>query len=130
MNDISKQSFLVRGLKWFDPRWRSISTWGFILNRITGLGLTLYLYLHLVMLGNLAVGPEAYDGFLAIVRNPVFVFGEILVVAGGLIHGLNGCRIVLNSFGIAVKYQKRLLYVVLGIALIGSVYFAVHMFTA
>lgn len=130
MNEAQKQSFLARAIKWFDPRWRSITTWGFIVNRITALGLTLYLYLHLMMLGNLAKGPEAYDGFIAFVHNPLFIFGEILVVSAGLIHGLNGIRIGLNSFGIGVKYQKPMFVILMVIAVLGSLYFAFRMFTA
>lgn len=116
--------------KWFDPRWRDIGTWGFILNRITALGLTLYLYMHLIVLYKLSQGPDAYDGFLDLMHNPFFIAGEWLVVAAGLIHGLNGVRIVLNSFGIAVPQQKQLLIVLMTIALIGSLIFAVRMFTA
>jgi succinate dehydrogenase / fumarate reductase cytochrome b subunit len=125
-----KQSFLLRAIKWFDPRWRTINFWGFILNRVTALGLTLYLFLHLIMLGNLAKGEEAYNGFIHLVHNPIFIFGEVLVVSAGLIHGINGIRIGFNSFGIGVKYQKPLLISFLAIAVIGSIYFAYRMFTA
>lgn len=117
-------------IKWFDPRWRKVGTWAFILNRITALGLTLYLFLHLIVLSLLARGPEAYDTFLEIIHNPVIIFGELLVVAAGLIHGLNGLRVVITSFGIAVPYQKQLFYGLLAVALIGSLIFAIRMFTA
>jgi succinate dehydrogenase / fumarate reductase, cytochrome b subunit len=130
MNESQQQSFLVRAIKWFDPRWRSINTYGFILNRITALGLTLYLFLHLIMLGNLAKGPEAYDGFTKLMHNPIAIFGEVLVVSAGLIHGLNGIRIGLNSFGIGVKYQKQLFIGLMLVAAAGSLYFAFRMFTA
>lgn len=123
----SKTSGVAR---WFDPRWRHSGTWAFILNRVTALGLTVYLYLHLVILRSLAGGPEAYDGFLATIRSPIFIFGELLVVIGGLIHGLNGLRIALNSFGIAVPYQRQLFYGLMVIAIITSVIFGVRMFTA
>jgi succinate dehydrogenase / fumarate reductase, cytochrome b subunit len=83
--------------RWFDPRYRSISTWAFILNRITALGLTLYLFMHLIVLGKLAQGPEAYDAFIELAHTPVIKVGEMLVIAAGLIHGLNGIRIALNS---------------------------------
>jgi succinate dehydrogenase / fumarate reductase cytochrome b subunit len=130
MNEMKQPSFIVRAIKWFDPRWRSISTWGFIVNRITALGLTLYLFLHLTMLGNLARGAEAYNSFISMVHNPVFIFGEVLVVAAGLIHGLNGVRIGLNSFGVAVKYQKGLFFGLMIVAVMGSLYFAYRMFAA
>jgi len=115
-------------LRWFDPRHRQISTWGFILNRITAIGLTVYLALHLIMLGNLVAGPEAYDNFIALAKTPLIKFGEMFVIAGGLIHGLNGIRIALNSFGVAVPYQRQLLVGLMGLAGLGIVYFAYRMF--
>ena len=41
---------------WFDVRKRSVSSWAFALNRLTGLGLTLYLFLHLIVLSTLLRG--------------------------------------------------------------------------
>lgn len=115
-------------VRWFDPRNRSISTWAFILNRITALGLTFYLYLHLVMLYKLSLGPEAYDAFIEFAHQPVIVVGEFLVVAAGLIHGLNGIRIALTSFGIGTTRQKEIFAGLMVIAVIGSAFFAWKMF--
>jgi succinate dehydrogenase / fumarate reductase cytochrome b subunit len=114
--------------RWFDPRNREIGTWGFILNRITALGLTLYLFLHLVALGQLARGAPAYDGFIALVENPLFKIGEMLVIAAGLIHGLNGIRIALNSFGIGTRYQRPIFLGLMALALVGIVIFGAKMF--
>jgi succinate dehydrogenase / fumarate reductase cytochrome b subunit len=116
--------------QWFDPRKRQIGFWAFALNRITALGLTFYLFLHLIILGQLAQGPQAYDTFLQTIRNPIFVFGEVLVVTAGFIHGLNGIRVGLTSFGIAVPKQRQLFIGLLAVAIIGSLIFAVRMFTA
>jgi succinate dehydrogenase cytochrome b subunit len=116
--------------RWFDPRNRQIGSWAFILNRITALGLTFYLFLHLVILGQLAQGPQAYDSFLKTIHNPLFIFGEVLVVTAGFIHGLNGIRIALNSFGVGVPRQRQLFIALLAIAVIGSLIFAWRMFTA
>ena len=115
-------------IKWFDPRHRSLGSWAFILNRITGLGLTLYLFLHLIMLGQLAKGPDAYDGFIALVKNPVFLFGELLVIAAALIHGLNGIRVGVTSFGIGNSKQKQLFIILMSMAVIAIIYFAFRMF--
>ncbi len=117
-------------LDWFDPRGRQAGGWGFILNRLTAIGLTVYLYLHLIMLGKLAQGPEAYDSFIAFAKQPLIMFGEMLVIIGGLYHGLNGVRIALNSFGVAVPAQKQLLYGVLGLTLVGSLIFGLRMLAA
>lgn len=115
--------------RWFDPRHRQIGSWAFILNRVTAIGLTVYLAMHLVMLGNLARGPEAYDGFIALVKNPFFMFGELLVIAAGILHGLNGIRIALTSFGIGVSYQKQLFIGLTAIGIVGIIYFTIHMFS-
>jgi succinate dehydrogenase / fumarate reductase cytochrome b subunit len=116
-------------LQWFDPRNNQAGSWAFILNRLTAIGLTVYLFLHLFMLNKLAQGPEAYDNFIATVKQPIFVVGELLVVAAGFYHGFNGIRIVLNSFGIGVPQQKQLFYGFLALAVIASVIIGIRMFT-
>jgi succinate dehydrogenase / fumarate reductase, cytochrome b subunit len=115
---------------WVDPRSRTVGSWAFILNRISALGLTLYLFIHLVVLGKLAQGPEAYDSFVALARSPLLLAGELLVVLGGLYHGLNGLRIALTSFGIAVPYQRRMFYAVLLLTIAAGIGFALRMFEA
>jgi len=115
-------------LRWFNPVGRQPGTWAFILNRITALGLTLYLALHLFMLGKLAQGPEAYDAFIELAKTPLILFGEVLVIAGGIIHGLNGIRIAMTSFGLGVRQQKFLFFVTMAIAIPGIMYFAWRMF--
>jgi succinate dehydrogenase / fumarate reductase, cytochrome b subunit len=114
--------------KWFDPRGREVGTWAFILNRITALGLTLYLFLHLIVLSQLALGSEYYNRFLQLLHNPIVIALELLVVIAGIYHGLNGIRIGLTSFGVAVPSQKSLFWVVLALTVIGSAFFAVRMF--
>jgi succinate dehydrogenase / fumarate reductase cytochrome b subunit len=117
--------------KWFDPRGRDAGNWAFILNRVTALGLALYLAMHLVALGQLALGPGAYDTFVQIVKNPVFVAFELLVVAAGIYHGLNGIRIgIVTFFGATATAQKQIFYVMLVLAIIGSLFFGIRMFTA
>ena len=123
-------NFFSRILSWFDPRGKSLSTYGFMLNRITALGLTLYLFLHLIVLGTLAQGPDAYDNFLKLIENPILKFGELLVVAAVFIHGLNGIRIGLNSFGIAVPRQRELLIGVLVVSVLAIAFFGWKMFLA
>jgi succinate dehydrogenase / fumarate reductase cytochrome b subunit len=114
--------------RWFDPRNRKVGTWAFILNRITALGLTLYLMMHLVALSQLAQGPQAYDGFIALAKSPVFKSLELLVIAGGIIHGLNGIRIALTSFGIGVRNQKEIFAGVMVLAIASILFFAFSMF--
>ena len=119
----------VKFWRWFDPRSRSVSTWAFILNRITALGLTLYLFIHLIALGQMAIGPEAYDNFIKFAHTPVIKVAEMFVIAGGLIHGLNGIRIGLTSLGIGTRQQKAIFAGMMALALIGLVFFGIKMFS-
>lgn len=115
---MKNESNCVNFIRWFDPRHRKLGTLAFILNRVTALGLTLYLLLHLIALGNLARGPEAYDGFIRLAKTPVIIFGEVLVVSAGIIHGLNGIRIALNSFGVGVRHQKQFFIGLMAVAVV------------
>jgi succinate dehydrogenase / fumarate reductase cytochrome b subunit len=119
MTELTRKPTIRNVASWFDFRGRSAGTFAFVLNRVTALGLTFYLYLHLIVLGSLAQGPEAYDSFLETIKSPVFILGELLVVAAGIIHGLNGIRVALTRF-----------YALLALGLVATAIFGVRMFTA
>jgi succinate dehydrogenase / fumarate reductase cytochrome b subunit len=113
---------------WFLPFRRAIGSWAFALNRITAIGLTFYLFLHLIVLGRLAQGPGAYDEFLALTENPLIKLGEWAVVAAAILHGLNGIRLVLTSFGVGVTRQKQLFYGFMAIAVVVILIFTARMY--
>ncbi len=114
---------------WFNPQGRNVGGWAFILNRIAALGLVFYLYLHLFVLGKLAQGPQAFDQFIAAAKSPFYILGELLVIAAALYHGLNGVRVILTSFNIGVPQQKQMFYAALLLSVLGTLVFAVRMFT-
>lgn len=99
-----------------------------MVNRLAGLGLSLYLFMHLIMLSKLAAGQESFDAFIELAHHPIIVAGEFLVVFAVLLHGINGLRIASTSFGIGSGAQKTILFLGLGISLIGAVIFAIKMF--
>jgi succinate dehydrogenase / fumarate reductase cytochrome b subunit len=98
-----------RRARWLDPRGRHLGTWAFVANRLTGLGLVAYLYLHLVILSTLLRGPEAWDGLVELFRRPVFLAFDLLLVAGLAFHGLNGLRVALVGSNLLVDRHKALL---------------------
>jgi succinate dehydrogenase/fumarate reductase cytochrome b subunit len=49
--------------RWLDPRGRHLGTWAFVANRLTGLGLVAYLYLHLAILSTLLRGSRRGMGW-------------------------------------------------------------------
>ncbi|MCI0553476.1 MAG: succinate dehydrogenase, cytochrome b556 subunit [Anaerolineae bacterium] len=124
----TQSNFVVRAFRWFDPRGRSLSGWGFMIHRLTALGLTFYLFLHLIVLGQLAQGPDAYDNFLKSTESPLYKIGELSVVAAVFLHGLNGVRIVMTSFGIAVPRQREIFIGAMVIGLVAIVIFGIRMF--
>jgi succinate dehydrogenase / fumarate reductase cytochrome b subunit len=113
---------------WFDPRHRRLGGWAFALNRLSGLGVLLYLYLHLVILSQLARGPEAWDAFVAVATHPVILAFDVVLLAGLLLHGLNGVRVTLVGFGLVVSRQKALFAALMVIAAIVALSGAVRIF--
>ncbi len=119
----------LRFLRWFDFRSWRLGMLAYILNRVTALGLVLYLYIHLVVLTTLVGGPASWDPFVAIVRSPFFLALDVILLAGLLIHGLNGLRVALTGFGYGVRAQKPLFVALMIFAAIVLVLGAVKIFT-
>jgi len=123
MTTQAQDSKLRRAARWADVRKRRLGTWAYALNRLTGIGLVVYLYLHLIVLSMLAGGPASWDSFVRLARSRVFLALDVLLIAGALIHGLNGLRLTLTGFGVGVRAQKSLfagLMAVAAVALLAS----------
>ena len=117
-----------RAARWLDPRGRHLGTWAFVANRLTGLGLVAYLYLHLVVLSTLLRGPQAWDGLVGLFRNPGFLALDVLLVAGLAFHGFNGLRVALVGSGLLVDRHKALLAAAAILAGLVSLVAAVRIF--
>lgn len=97
-----------RFLRWFDFRSWNLGMIAYILNRVTAIGLVVYLYIHLFVLSMLTGGPSQWDPFIQIARSPLFLTLDVILLAGILIHGLNGLRVTLTGFGVGVSAQKTM----------------------
>jgi len=113
---------------WFDPRGRAIGSWAFAVNRITGLGLVFYLYLHLGVLSLLLAGESAWNDFLEIATTTVFLGLDVLLLFGILFHGLNGVRVALVGTGVVPNRQMALFWAGTVIGTIALFYGALHVF--
>ncbi len=111
---------------WFDPRGRGLGSFAFAVNRVTGLGLVVYLYLHLGVLSLLLGGEEAWNDFIALATNIVFLGLDVLLIFGLLYHGLNGLRVALVGTGVAADHQKALWWAFGVIGTIALLYSALH----
>ncbi len=96
--------------------------WAFVLHRVTGVAVALFLLLHVIDISLVMFGPEGpFEAFLVFYHNWPFRIGLIMVIAAVVYHGLNGLRIILMDFTTwGVRYQKHMWYGVLGLtAIIG-----------
>ena len=123
-----EQPKVRRAGRWFDVRHRKIGMWAYALNRITGIGLVVYLYLHLGVLSLLARGQSSWDSFVSLARSPYYLALDVLLLAGILIHGLNGLRVALTGFDIGVSAQKALFSVLMLVAAVALVAAALKIF--
>ncbi len=71
----------------------------YLLHRISGLGLIIYLPVHVWVTGRRLAGPEVWEQTMVTLRHPVLVAGEFLVLAGFIYHALNGIRLLLGHLG-------------------------------
>lgn len=67
--------------------------WSFLLHRITGLGVLLFLAIHIVDTSFVYFFPDLYDEVIAIYRTTLFGIGEIALAFSLFYHGVNGVRI-------------------------------------
>lgn len=90
--------------------------WAFVLHRLSGVALALYLLLHVLDISLVMYGPDGpFNAFLAFYHQWPFRVGLILVMAAVVYHSFNGLRIILMDFtGWGTKYHRQLWYGVLG----------------
>lgn len=90
--------------------------WAWILHRLTGVAVLLFLLLHILDTALIIFGPRLYDSVVVLYRHPVFRLGEVGLAAAVLYHALNGIRITLVDFypewGV---HHRRLFYGVVAV---------------
>jgi succinate dehydrogenase / fumarate reductase, cytochrome b subunit len=90
----------------------------FVLRRVTGVGMVLYLFIHMWVIGSALQGEAAFNARLDTVQTTFFKFMEILLLAGVVYHTLDGTRLlVVHQFGVT-QYRKSLFYAVMVISVI------------
>ena len=86
----------------------------FLLRRITGVALVLYLGMHMWVIGSVLGGPASFDQRLAMVQSPLFTFLEIMLLAAVIYHAIDGIRLLIVHYFKVTEYRKSLFYAALG----------------
>ena len=89
-----------------------IGQWSWLLHRLTGVGILVFLFVHILDTFLIILGPEHYNRFIAIYRLPIFRYLEVGLFASVLYHALNGLRITLFDLWVGlVPHHRRLFYI-------------------
>ncbi|MCB9453851.1 MAG: succinate dehydrogenase, cytochrome b556 subunit [Anaerolineaceae bacterium] len=92
----------------------AIGQWSWVLHRLSGLGVVLFVTLHIIDTSWAFLYPDKYVEAIATYQTPLFTIGEFILVACVIYHALNGFRIIAIDFRPAWwKYQERAALLVL-----------------
>ena len=103
--------------------------WSWVAHRVTGVLIFFFLFAHVMDTALVRVSPEAYNEVIGTYKNPVVGLGEAGLVAAVIFHALNGVRIILVDFwSEGPRYQRQMLWAVVGLFAVLFVPFAVRHF--
>ncbi len=69
-----------------------------VLRRIAGLGVVLFLLVHIIDTATVYFAPSAYGWFVALYKNPVFGLGEVVLAACVVYHAMSGIVLIVLDF--------------------------------
>jgi len=100
----------------FQARAMRTGTAAWLLQRFSGIFLTVYLITHIIVIGTSVRGEDSFDDLLS-----TFDKAPFLVLDAGLLgivafHAVNGLRLILFDFAIGLRYQKVLFWVAFVVA--------------
>jgi succinate dehydrogenase / fumarate reductase, cytochrome b subunit len=81
--------------------------WTWILHRLTGLGILLFLIIHVIETALIIYSPAFYDSALVLYKNPFFRLAELAIFFAVLFHAVNGTRIVIQDFWPMLMQRHR-----------------------
>jgi succinate dehydrogenase / fumarate reductase cytochrome b subunit len=89
-----------------------------LLRRISGIALVLYLFIHIWVIGSANSGPEVFDARLNAVQTPIYKLFEIALLAAVVYHAFDGIRLLIVHYFNVTEYRKSLFYAVFAVAAI------------
>ena len=98
--------------------------WAFLVHRISGIALALFLPAHFWFLGSALQGEAAMDGLLRWTEQPLVIAGEWLLVMLLAAHLAGGLRVLALEFMPWRNWQKTLAALAAAFALAAGLVFA------
>lgn len=103
--------------------------WAFLMHRLSGLALAVFLPLHFWALGLALRGAASLDGFLRFTDQGVFKLAEWGLVVLLALHMMGGVRLLLIEFGPASGLRKNWIAGAVGFAAVAGMAFALSLLT-
>lgn len=97
--------------------------WAWTLHRISGVALSVYLIVHIIVISSSTRGSAGinFNSLLATLTMPFFLVLDLALWAAVLYHTLNGIRVLLFDIGIGVKRQKEVFWGFMAVAILAWV---------
>jgi succinate dehydrogenase / fumarate reductase, cytochrome b subunit len=99
--------------------WAQLAWFG---HRASGLGVLLFLFLHVVETSTVLLGPEVYDLTQTFYANLPAKIGEVVLMAALVYHALNGLRVIaMDLWPSLTVFYRPLTYGVVAATIIAMV---------
>ena len=108
--------------------WRGVGMWAWLLHRVSGLVLVAYLFAHIIVISQAQRGSASFDKLFKTLESPLFVVLDLVLLGAVLYHMMNGIRVLFFDVGVAIRRQKTLFAVAVGIGVVVLAVFAVVSF--
>ena len=108
MSNVRRNDFRARG---------HAAYWAFVVHRVSGIALTLFLPVHFFVLSQALARPAALDRFLNWTQQPAVKVSETLLVLALAAHLAGGVRLLFVEFvGWRAEWQKTAIAIAAGAA--------------
>ncbi len=87
-----------------------VDQWAWAVNRVAGLGVLLFLALHIFDIFLAGFGPGLFNDLLFLYKGPAVRILDLFLLFGLLYHGINGIRLIVMDFWPALVPQHRQLF--------------------
>jgi succinate dehydrogenase / fumarate reductase cytochrome b subunit len=86
--------------------------WSWLIHRVAGLGVLLFLLLHILDIWLMGLGESVFNQLLILYTWPPFKVMEVFLIFGVLFHAVNGARIIIIDFWPgSTRYHRQMVWV-------------------